>query len=327
MTKEQLSEERLREIIDFAERTGAEDVWVPAHALTELLSLRNSASQPLGWRVKGLEWKRVGWVEALAAPEGLGVWYAINALDPKERTPPFTLKIFVGTHTKTSTSQMWIDGGTFATIEEAKAAAEADFGQRALSTLSNAPQQEAEPAGIMVPDGEGGLEPIWYEGTDVSEGDELYLAPPPVDPAPSQDGVVTKKGIYIASKTVHADRWRKLRLVGYPINSTWIDEAGVGDSKDLADLWRRCVAEASSAEVLVLYRQPSETLKGGWVELGAALACGVPVFAVGIEEYTIANDKRIRHFESMADAMAVLKPMINGTSFSALEAALNKGGE
>ena len=132
------------------------------------------------------------------------------------------------------------------------------------------------------------------------------------------EGMITRKGIYIASKTIHADRWRKLRLMGYPINSTWIDEAGAGESKDLADLWRRCVAEASSAEVLVLYRQPSETLKGGWVELGAALASGVPVFAVGIEEYTIANDKRIRHFKSMADAMSVLKPMINGIPFAGL---------
>lgn len=88
-----------------------------------------------GIAVKALEWSRVGWVEALSAPEGLGVWYAINSLYPKERTPPFILKIFVGTYRKSSTSEMWVDGGTFATVEEAKAAAQADFDQRIRSAI------------------------------------------------------------------------------------------------------------------------------------------------------------------------------------------------
>jgi hypothetical protein len=129
-----------------------------------------------------------------------------------------------------------------------------------------------------------------------------------------------RHGIYIASTMTHAYRWQLLRdKVGYPIISTWIDEAGIGESEDLSDLWRRCIAEASSAEVLILNRGPGEVLKGGWVELGAALAAGVPVFAVGIEEFTVAKDKRIRHFASMADAMAALKPMINGQRFADID--------
>ncbi len=123
----------------------------------------------------------------------------------------------------------------------------------------------------------------------------------PTTPAP----VPHKRGIYIASKTKHADRWRFLRdKVGEPIISTWIDEAGAGESGDLADLWRRCILEASTAEVLILYREPDDVLKGGWVELGAALASGVTVFAVGIEQFTIAHDKRIRHFPDMKTAIA-----------------------
>ncbi len=120
-------------------------------------------------------------------------------------------------------------------------------------------------------------------------------------PAPETN----KRGIYIASKTKHADRWRLLRDAGLPITSTWIDEAGAGESGDLSDLWRRCILEASTASVLVLYREPDDVLKGGWVELGAALACGVPVFAIGIEEFTIAKDKRIRHFATLDAALAV----------------------
>jgi hypothetical protein len=111
-------------------------------------------------------------------------------------------------------------------------------------------------------------------------------------------------GIYIASKTKHADRWKKLRDVfGYPIISTWIDEAGPGESKDLNDLWYRCVREASTAELLIVYREPDEVLKGGWIEVGAALAAGVPVYAIGLEEFTIAKHDRLTHFPDMKAAM------------------------
>ncbi|MBX5206736.1 hypothetical protein [Rhizobium sp. NZLR11] len=116
-----------------------------------------------------------------------------------------------------------------------------------------------------------------------------------------------RQGIYIASKTKHAERWRILRHLGEPIISTWIDEAGAGESSDLADLWRRCIAEASAAQVLILYREPEDVLKGGWVELGAALASGVPVFAVGIEEFTVSYDTRIRHFPDMGTALAAAR--------------------
>lgn len=115
-------------------------------------------------------------------------------------------------------------------------------------------------------------------------------------------------GIYIASKTKHADRWRFLRdQIGEPIISTWIDEAGPGESRDLSDLWRRCINEASTADVLIIYREAGEELKGAWVELGAALASAVKVFAVGIEEFTVARDSRIRHFPSMKQAIAATR--------------------
>lgn len=114
---------------------------------------------------------------------------------------------------------------------------------------------------------------------------------------------MTKSGIYIASKVKHAGDWRALRdEEKAPIISTWIDEAGEGESGDLADLWRRCIGEASSAGALVIYRLPDEVLKGAWVELGAALASGVPVFAVGLDGFTIAHDSRIRHFSGFSEA-------------------------
>lgn len=92
-----------------------------------------------------------------------------------------------------------------------------------------------------------------------------------------------KPRIYIASKTKHAARWRELRdAQGYNITSTWIDEAGPGESKDLSDLARRCVDEARKANALILYCESGDfPLKGALIEVGAALGAGVPVFVVG----------------------------------------------
>lgn len=119
------------------------------------------------------------------------------------------------------------------------------------------------------------------------------------------------EGIYIASKTVHASRWRILRdKVGEPIISTWIDEAGAGESKDLHDLWHRCLTEAAACRVLIAYREKDEVFKGGWVEIGAALSSGVPVYAVGLEEFTIAKYRGITHFPDMKSAIAESRKLL-----------------
>lgn len=90
-----------------------------------------------------------------------------------------------------------------------------------------------------------------------------------------------KNGIYTASKVKHAAIWRGYRDSGFPINSTWIDEARDKESPSLPDLWIRCVVEAAGAGAVVLYVEPGDHLKGALVEVGAALACGVPVLVVG----------------------------------------------
>lgn len=87
--------------------------------------------------------------------------------------------------------------------------------------------------------------------------------------------------IYIASKTKHAARWVLLRRLGAPIVSTWIDEAGDGASPDIPDLAMRCIREAATADRVVLYCEPGELHKGTLIEVGAALASGVPVYCVG----------------------------------------------
>lgn len=118
-------------------------------------------------------------------------------------------------------------------------------------------------------------------------------------------------GIYIASKTRHAGRWKDLRARGVPIISTWIDEAEVGATPDFDDLWRRCIREAATAKALVVYREQDDVLKGGWIEVGAALASGVPVYAVGLDGFTISRSSLITHFSTLDDAIEAASALPN----------------
>ena len=112
--------------------------------------------------------------------------------------------------------------------------------------------------------------------------------------------------IYTASKTVHAPKWRALRAEGWPINSTWIDEAGQGETECFTDLWRRCVSEAGSASAVLVYREPGEVLKGAFIEVGAALAKGVPVHAVGCGEFSFVNHELVTQHDTLDAAMRCL---------------------
>jgi hypothetical protein len=103
----------------------------------------------------------------------------------------------------------------------------------------------------------------------------------PFQAARSPNRGLPGRRIYIASKVTHASRWLDLRNAGWPIISTWIDEAGEGESKSLADLTLRCIAEASSCTHFVLYSEHGEILKGALLECGAALAHDIPVYCVG----------------------------------------------
>ena len=113
--------------------------------------------------------------------------------------------------------------------------------------------------------------------------------------------------VYVASKTKHAGKWLALRASGLAVNSTWIDEAGVGESACFIDLWIRCVREASRADALLLYVEPGDVLKGALVEVGAALGCGVPVHVVGAPDGSWVNHPLVRRHESLEDALACLE--------------------
>jgi hypothetical protein len=114
---------------------------------------------------------------------------------------------------------------------------------------------------------------------------------------------MANSGIYTASRTQHATRWKTLRAEGVPIISTWIDEAGTGETTSYEDLWRRCINEASAAAALILYIEPGETMKGALVELGAALAHDVPVFIVGDPPGSVQHHRLVTLCETLEDAV------------------------
>ncbi len=108
------------------------------------------------------------------------------------------------------------------------------------------------------------------------------------------------RGVYIASRVKHAFRWKAARASGVPIISTWIDEAGEGDTADLGELWARIQREVSGAERLVFYVEPDDfPFKGALVEVGMALAAGVSVFLV-LSPDVVLEERSLRPLGSWA---------------------------
>ena len=113
--------------------------------------------------------------------------------------------------------------------------------------------------------------------------------------------------IYVASKTKHFKKWLAFRDAGYAINSTWLDEALPGQSKDLSDLWVRCCMEVNQAGVLVAYREKGEILKGAMIEIGVALSKPKPVLLVGDwEGMSFLQHPTVKQISTLNEAMALM---------------------
>jgi hypothetical protein len=85
--------------------------------------------------------------------------------------------------------------------------------------------------------------------------------------------------IYVASRVKHAYRWQTYRAEGAQINSSWIDEAGDGETADFGELWERIVREVNAADGLLFFAFADDfPLKGALVEVGIAIQCGKPIY-------------------------------------------------
>lgn len=87
--------------------------------------------------------------------------------------------------------------------------------------------------------------------------------------------------IYVASRASvpkYPAEWRRLRSIGWPISSSWIDEAGPGETTSMTELWMRIESEVRAARGLVLWAEEEDfPLKGAFIEVGMALGMGKPV--------------------------------------------------
>ena len=117
-------------------------------------------------------------------------------------------------------------------------------------------------------------------------------------------------GIYIASRARIPERsaeWRRLRASGAPIISTWIDEAGPGETKSFSELWARITSEIARSDGLLLYLEPDDLpLKGTYVEAGMALAMCKPVAIVRPKGGYIGSwveHPSVRHFFTTEGAL------------------------
>lgn len=120
-------------------------------------------------------------------------------------------------------------------------------------------------------------------------------------------------GLYVASRASIPERpamWRALRDQGVMIISSWIDEAGAGETADMGELWERIDREVRNARKLVLYVEPGDLpLKGAFVEVGMALAYGVPVDVVapGVDRAALGSwtyHEAVEFRATVADAVS-----------------------
>ena len=124
----------------------------------------------------------------------------------------------------------------------------------------------------------------------------------------TQIGVAPRR-IYVASKAKHAQVWLDLReaLTDIDIISTWIDEAGEGESDSLTHLWDRCICEAHNADALIALYITGEEWKGAFVEIGAALASDTPIYVVGDPPGSWVYHEMVTRVATIADALVLVR--------------------
>ena len=113
--------------------------------------------------------------------------------------------------------------------------------------------------------------------------------------------------LYVASKSEHGPAWQAMRLPlaeeGVDIIATWVDESGPSESPDLTDLWVRCIDEVKACDLVVAWHNEGETWKGAYVEIGAALASGVPVYVIGRPPGSWVNHPLVTICADVSDAI------------------------
>ena len=108
--------------------------------------------------------------------------------------------------------------------------------------------------------------------------------------------------IYMASKVKHFQKWIDLRNEGHDIVSTWIDEAGEGQTKDKKELCSRVINEITKCNFMVVYVEDGEFLKGALIEMGLAMSFDIPIMMVG---RVLKTDSVFTHYHSIYQCSSI----------------------
>lgn len=105
---------------------------------------------------------------------------------------------------------------------------------------------------------------------------------------------MTRFAIYTASCTsanetyigrIRASQWRAMRELWaeFAFTSRWIDQIGAipETPENARAFWQQDLEDISRSDALVLYAEPSDTLRGALVETGMAIALRKRVLLVG----------------------------------------------
>lgn len=95
--------------------------------------------------------------------------------------------------------------------------------------------------------------------------------------------------VYVASQTHHAEQWLEIgqewRLqTGHQIISSWPQMVydGVPESTYNSKVfWQKNVSEIQDANVVLVFADTGDVLRGALVEVGVALATEIPIVCVG----------------------------------------------
>lgn len=92
--------------------------------------------------------------------------------------------------------------------------------------------------------------------------------------------------VYTASKLKHAPKWRDLCAAtpGIQAHARWLKHNVIGtpdSAENAAEFWLQDEQDVRDADVVMVYGEGDDKIRGALVEAGIAIACGIPVVVVG----------------------------------------------
>ena len=112
------------------------------------------------------------------------------------------------------------------------------------------------------------------------------------------------KRVYFASKVKHYQKWIAFSHPQIAVSSTWMHHAY--NVRDWPEHWARIIAEIDNSDFLIAYHEPGETPKGALIEIGLAMARGIPIYAINFgSEHTWQWHVRVEIVSSVDEAIAL----------------------